>query len=95
MIQFIAVIALSAASILLRAFTLSTLWNWFVAPTFNVATLSMAVAFGIATLLSYSLYDSRIIREDAKAEDAFNLVFTGIGISSGALLVGWLTTICM
>ncbi len=93
MVNFIIAIVLTGVSTILRAFTLSTLWNWFVAPTFNVPALGMAVALGIAVLLSYTLYDHRITRTGC--EDAISIAATAIGISTGALLIGYIISLFM
>lgn len=83
--KFIGIVALLILSIILTAYTVSTLWLWFIVPL-GAPTIGMAHAYGAALLLQYLT-----VRVSDKEEDVGATVVLQILKSLGALLVGLVT----
>ena len=74
---------------ILNGWAMATLWNWFVAPTFHIPTLSIQIAWGISILVH--LFNNDI--ETKKANDTEELVGKFIFYLLSPLLAvgtGWL-----
>lgn len=85
MIGFIAVAAV------IRGFVLSTLWQWFVIPTFGLAPLSIPVAIGIGLILSFTTHQSMDESSKNKSEKLFDAIVNPLIV----LLIGWIITLFM
>lgn len=80
----------------LSGLALSTLWGWFVTPTFDLPVLSIPVAIGLATIVGYmtnhtSAEDSS--RKKTKEENLSYILyasFYAIFRPLFALLTGWI-----
>lgn len=81
MLYFVAVIC----STWFAAYTLSILWGWFISPL-GAPVIGTAHAWGILLILNTILL--RLYRP-SKEEFAVKL-FGGLGISAGALLIGYI-----
>lgn len=90
--EFVGIVALLVLSSLLRGYTLSVLWGWFMVPTLGLPHLSVVQAIGIAMVVSFLTYhDTSDIPKKERS--------TGEAIASGvslavlypliALLFGW------
>ena len=49
----IMIFIITAPILLLEGFFFSTLWNWWIAPTFNVIRLSFVQAIGVSIVIDY------------------------------------------
>lgn len=78
-------------SVLLNAFVLTTLWSWFVVPTFGLQGLSMPVAFGLGVILNLHLAPHFARVAQSKKLDFLDV----LSYPLGALLLGWLATLFM
>ena len=70
---------------LFGAFTISTLWGWFVVP-FGVQTISLAHAYGLSVLASVFV-STRGLSNNTKAADT---LLTGVMLNVFALLFGFI-----
>lgn len=95
-VKVITYFVLSILSIMLTAFTLSTLWGWFIVPL-GVNAIGAAHAFGLSTIVMFfklrgrkKFLNSVLVEKDEKREwcEHFALPFI-------ALLIGWITTLFM
>lgn len=83
------------ASLVACAYTLKTLWGWFVVTTFNLPALTMGSAIGLDLVISF-LFSSFVTKGDLdllKDEDApvmLNSVGRGLFFSAFFLLMGYL-----
>lgn len=70
----------------LRGFVAAKLWLWFVVPTFGVAPLPIAAAFGLALLVGYLTHQTppTIKKEYRESSTALLLLSPLV-----TLLVGW------
>lgn len=60
---------------LFSAYTTMTLWNWFIADTFNLIKLSMWQAYGIDIVVSYLTYKkSPSNKEDTPYKTTFGMI---------------------
>jgi hypothetical protein len=87
-VAMIAGLALVGVMILLAlfgAFTISTLWSWFVVP-FGVQTISLAHAYGLSVLASVFMSIRGL--SNTKAADALT---QGVMLNIFALLLGFIT----
>ena len=50
--ELVVMFLMRAVSATLDGLAIRIMWNWFVAPTFNVATLTLPIAIGISLLVS-------------------------------------------
>lgn len=82
------------ASILLRAYTLSTLWYWFVVPI-GFRGIGMAHALGLVTVISLFRFNENVkpvLHNDA---GTLNYYFRSIIVSGACLLMGTIYYILM
>lgn len=91
-------VLLASASILVTAllggYVVSTLWEWFVVPTFTAPPLNVVPAIGIALivrLLTYNVDDyTEPTNESPDPVDAFMFhIFMGIVLPLVCLGIGW------
>ena len=76
----------------LRGFVLAHFWAWFIVPTFHVAPISAAVAYGIAGLayIAVSTPDLADAEKDWDAQKWFVRIFTtGYVLPVMSLVMGW------
>lgn len=90
--SFIVSIGLGALWIGMTGLAVSTLWGWFVVPTFGLPALSWNVAAGIALILHISSLSYSSFRRAPEAptprELAMGDVFA-VGVPGIAMLFGW------
>ena len=79
----------SIASTILRGYTLSVLWAWFIVTTFQAPTINIPSAIGMDILAA--LLTKSHNRADSEREDAVKFNMTvGILWPLTALTVGWI-----
>lgn len=87
----IAVVVLGSVA---NGFVLSKLWEWFVAPTFELPLLSIPVAMGISVVVAMLTYQSS--KSDKKSESkslneaVIELILEVTLKPATTLLVGWI-----
>lgn len=82
---------LSVCATILRGYTLSIMWGWFVVTTFAIAPISVPAAIGINILAA--LFTKTHVRASTEREDAvmYSLVYSMLW-SMTALAVGYVVT---
>lgn len=73
--------------ILFNSFALSTYWDWFIVPQFDVKPLPMYAAYAVIVFVSYFTYKSDAIQNAKPFIDRLAEYF---GRAAGLLLVGWI-----
>lgn len=63
------VIGILAAATVLKGYVLATLWGWFVIPAFGVPPIPVAIACGLALVVS--LFTSSVPKKDDDPVEAF------------------------
>ena len=78
-------------SVIAKGFAILKLWNWFVATTFHITTLSLVQAIGISFLVSFLTlrYERSTEAEEFWIGYAKQLAYTFLGAGI-ALLSGWI-----
>jgi hypothetical protein len=80
-------------AVVVRGFVLSKLWGWFVASTFNVPTIGIAQAIGIAMMLSLASNSRPPQPKDWPRKITMGMFWKGVGESFmplSLLVVGWI-----
>lgn len=74
--MFILALIITVLIMLIDGLVISQLWNWFVAPTFGITTLSLVQSMGMALLLSYFKKDifTEKKEEDTEEQYAFRIL---------------------
>ena len=85
-------LAIAIGSVGLNAFTLATLWEWYICTGFGIAPVGMMTAFGVSLIVRFLTYTHVERDEDASLASTTCLA---IGPSLGALFVGWIGTLFM
>jgi hypothetical protein len=75
---------------ILRAFVISTLWGWFVAPAFHLPEISMSTAFGFGLLASMFTNPSTADTKDKGWWDLVGMMFGQLVGFGFTLALGWL-----
>lgn len=94
------IIAMSAVAGLLilgtiwRGYVFSILWGWFAVPIFGLPVLSIPAAIGIATLVSFLVWQHQH-HEDSRPDGQKFASAAGMVIfyPAASLLVGWVVTL--
>lgn len=106
MIQFIILIVNIIVLTLIRAYTIGTIWFWYIVPTFDLNPLSMIQAFGLSLFISYLViqYPNRMEidyeTENPKSSNEeissamFRLIH-GVSVATMFLIYGWVGTLWM
>ncbi|HEY3544739.1 MAG TPA: hypothetical protein VGK17_01450 [Propionicimonas sp.] len=92
--EFIAIVVLIVPMSLLRGFTISTLWGWYVVPTFGAPSLSVVAAIGISLLVGLLTAKAPPKDERGDTEVIYPLVWS-LTICGFALLFGWAWTFAL
>ena len=79
-------VALIVASVLLRTFVISCIWDWYVTPFLHAPLMPMVTAFGISVLVTYMM--PRRGKDDS---DSWFWLKSGLG----ALFAAWIGTLFM
>lgn len=74
------------ASVIVNAFVLMRLWNWFLVPDLHWPVLLGKSAFGISLIVSYLFGDANMIQLDDEPSTKINFSILPIL----AFLIGWL-----
>jgi cytochrome bd-type quinol oxidase subunit 1 len=85
-------------SITFSGYALSVLWDWFVAVTFGVESLSIPAAIGLSLIINYITYQYNEQESDSSISQSERLgkaVFMAMIRPSLALLTGWIVTMFM
>ncbi len=93
------ILLLMVVSALCNGYVVSTLWEWFVAPTFGLALLSMPAAIGLGALLNYITWQNIKEPENGKKRKPGEVIFEGFALvimrAILTLLVCWVITLFM
>lgn len=68
-------IGLLVPAAILNGWALSTIWGWFVVPTFGVPALSIPTAIGISIVLSLLTHQPDLRKENGDFSKAFTYLF--------------------
>lgn len=82
------------ASVLLRAFTLATLWNWFAVPL-GARGIGMVHALGLSLLLSAFKYNEAVKLRNQPDVGTLKYYTRSLVISLAFLVFGWVYHILM
>lgn len=85
--------AVMALSISLRAYTLTTLWGWFIVPGFGVAAISARTAMGLAVIVtSFTEHATQNDKNKPKgfSEWLIHSTVRAVVGNAAALSAGWL-----
>lgn len=90
-----AIIVAITLSAILNGYALSILWGWFIVPLFNLPTLNISYAIGLALTVSYLTKD---FSADSNPSETFNQKLArGCVVAvlkpTLALLGGWIVTL--
>ena len=78
------------ASVILRAYTLATVWFWFVVPL-GVRPIGMIHALALCAVASLFIFRGEMPKADTKpVKDILKPFYINISTSVGALLFGWI-----
>jgi hypothetical protein len=83
---------------ILNGYVLSVLWSWFIVPTFNIPSLNIPTAIGVALVVEYLTYQIKIDENDKKTsfgEKMSDRFIISILKPAFALLFGWVVTFWM
>jgi hypothetical protein len=81
------IFALAVPLVLLKAWVLTWLWNWYIVPIFHVAPLRMIFAFGLSLTINY-LFP----RNESSSKEGIAAIWQAIFSPLLALLLGWIGT---
>jgi hypothetical protein len=87
----IAAVMLMPLLIVIKAFVISQLWEWYIVSHFGVSTLPMITAFGI-TLLANFIIHVGYSKDERRMEEK---LAHSLSIPVIALLMGWIGTFFM
>lgn len=92
--KFVTVILVMILTPIIRGFVLMTLWAWFVAPTFSLPNLSLAIAVGIMFLWTFLTVK---MTKKEEGEDYWKSVLNGVvfTVLGGVVTLGagWIVTL--
>ncbi len=95
----VGIVAVMVVSSIINGFVLSTLWSWFVVPTFGLPELSIAAAIGISLIIRTLTYQDKS-NETKKEDETFSeKIIPAIGVAIFAplltLFFGWVIHLFM
>jgi len=96
---FLITLLLLVPAMIWRGFVLSIIWNWFMVPIFNLPSLGIAAAIGVALVIQ--VFNGIEIENnlDTEAESEAKLVIAAIVKLFFAplvmLFVAWMVKLCM
>ena len=86
----------SIFSMTYNGYALTILWGWFIMPIFNVPSLNIPVAIGIAMVVSFLTYDPDLdgVKKEQEWSEKFlvNIVYAFLK-PTFALFFGWIITL--
>ena|ERR1019366_2886485 len=89
----LAIFLLGIIAVMVRLFTLTKLWLWFIVPTFHVQPISLTMAYGLTLflgLIAYPLMAGLPRKEEPTSKEAQAVVgIVGVGIPLLSLAIGW------
>lgn len=93
----VGLIVITIIGTIFSGFVLSIMWDWFVVPTFDVGSLSIPVAIGLAMIVNYLTYHGTTRESKANDETEVLVEFLVLSIGKPALylLMGWIVTLFM
>lgn len=95
-ILFVSAILLSIPIVIFKAYVVTTLWWWFVVPTFNVTSLSIVPTIGMIYLLSVLKWEYKPTKnKETGFKDVISAFVTGIVVYGFALGIGKFITLFM
>lgn len=86
--KYVGYIASIVVLALLGAFTVSTLWSWFIVP-FGLPAIGYAHAYGVMTFINFFLAAINVNTQKKEA-DINHTIAVGFSINFFALLFGWI-----
>lgn len=87
----VVLVTLIVPLVLLKAYVLSCLWQWYIVPVFDAPPLSMAASFGVSMIVSYVLY-SPAAPATKDPERNTSVLIAQLLHPLLALLAGWVGT---
>lgn len=91
-------IGLMAFTTILNGYALSVLWSWFIVPKFDVPSLNIPTAIGLAMVVGYLTHQIKIDEVEKKTpfwKKMLDGVIIGILKPAFALFFGWIVTFWM
>lgn len=89
--KFILVCISCFISMLLNAYTIICLWTWFIVPTFELKSLNMIQALGLALIIGYLTYQPNDVFKEQKGSERFISMITYTTFNSlGFLTLGYI-----
>lgn len=89
-------LVLAVLSVTYSGCALSVLWDWFIVSTFNVDSISIPAAIGLALIVGYLTKTEEPQDEDKSfSEKMKEAAFKAALKPTFALLIGWLVTLFM
>lgn len=85
-------VVLSVPLILLNAWIITKIWDWYIVRAFGIAPITMITAFGLSILVSM-LHSQQYNGEDKR--DPYERIIGVIAAPLVSLLVGWIGTFFM
>lgn len=89
-LMIIGVLALAAISSIINGYALSVLWGWFVAPTFELPTLGIAQAIGIALVVTFLTHQYTDEDDKEFSEKIGHAISASVLKPLIYLLIGWI-----
>lgn len=93
---FIYLCAVVLVSVLLRGFVLSTIWQWFLTPTFGIPAPGVSMCIGILLIISFLTPDAtiktRIVNGKIEGDQHSALLSQAIVAPLFTLLFSWIVT---
>ncbi len=84
-------ISLVVGMALLRGWTLSVLWGWFITPALGLPVPAMPLVIGLALIVSYLTNSNTDVKEKYKNSQTARTV-QAIQLPFLVLLIGWIIT---
>jgi putative flippase GtrA len=82
-------VGLIAAFAMLRGWTVSILWEWFLVPL-GLPALGIAHAIGISLAVAFLTHQTDTKKDDRESQEAGLQIFTQVLTCLGTLGVGWI-----
>ncbi len=77
--------------IVLKGFVFSTLWFWFIVPTFRLPALSIPIACGISLTFALLTWEYKSSKDQTISDVITKMLYSMVGIML-ALVIGWIIT---
>ena len=86
-VSMLGIFAAITAGVLLSAFVISRIWDWYVTSFLHAPMMPMVTAFGLSVLVTYMVPS----RKTNKDDNSWSWLWSGLG----ALFVAWIGTLFM